>query len=156
MRKQDKQYIANLVEQTIGRSLMNGIRAEARMYNSARDLRLLLEPVIMPSLEIMSDSKLGEIIGYSDVTFRGEHSGIICREPMIDTRDSSAYSEIGAKCAVAGGKYLLRHLALLTVLAVAFDMIKQEFYRTVQSEEDCSTERHSRLYIRSLFEKQKD
>lgn len=150
MRTSDKQYITTLVEQVIGSSLIRGIRAEAPLYKSARDLRLLLEPVINPRLEPMSDSKLGEIIGYSDVTFRGEHSLIICREPMIDTRDSSAYSEIGAKCAVAGGKYLLRHLALLTILAVAFDMIKQEFYKTVQSEEDRRSDVHSQRYLRSL------
>lgn len=138
MRKQDKQYIANLAEHLVGRSLMQGVESQASSFTTPWELRPLLEPTLKPKIAIMSVGKLGEIIQYSDVGFRGQNSTLICREEILNPMASAQVAELAARCVHRAGKDLLEFLTLLTILAVVFDMIKQLEY---DQEEDAEWER---------------
>ncbi len=128
------EYITNFVEQMVGQGLMKGISAQAYTFQSAWDLRKLLEPVIRPKLEPMTAETLGRIIEYSDVVHRQsrwEAYGLIGKEHLINRENLTAQTEVGVY-ATYGGKQLLVHLAMLTVLAVVFDVINQRDYQEIQ------------------------
>ncbi len=128
MRNQDKQYIVNVVEQLVGKHLMQGILSTAEQLSTPYELKPLLEPQLKPKLAKMSAETLGRIIQYSDVDFRSHNSTLICREPILDRYASTQVSELLACFSVWPGHHLLEYLALLTILAVIFDMSKQLEY----------------------------
>src|SRR3989338_9573288 len=128
------EYITNFVEQMVGKGLMNGISNQAHTFQTVLDLSSLLEPVIKPKLESMTAETLGKVIEYGDVICRQsrwEAYGMDARAKMISPDNLTAQTEVGVY-ATFGGKQLLVHLAVLTVLAVVFDVINQRDYQEIQ------------------------
>jgi hypothetical protein len=123
----DKQYIVNLVESLVGRSLIRGMISDKDSFKTAGDLVPILDCVIMPKLHEMTAEKLGIIIEYSDLSFLIENSTAIHRGKVFDTLDSSVMTCVGDGLSY-GGHVLLVYLASMTVMSIAFDLVKQADY----------------------------
>jgi hypothetical protein len=123
----NKEYIVNLVTTLIGHSVLNTLTARADVYSTANDLLHEIEFIIVPKLHEMSAEKLGAIIEYSDHSFLIANSNAIHRGKVFNIHDSPAMNCIKENLSY-GGHNLLVHLASMTVMSIAFDLVKQADY----------------------------